>query len=251
MIPWLRRKIRRGLVEIRYLLGDDKPAREYLEQFRKSATRLPVSGQLGELRGHGSQTVVVDFDVMDYEGGVWGNGALVLKFEIYPGEIPRQRLSEEYKNECLARIYLDEYMPPTIRFIGHGLQNLSSAITLQKRIEGKMLRDVPWRNLKNNEKLNRELIQFCDAVLAMSKETGQIPDIAGTLPRIDHLSNIFWYSRNIVIETKTDKVWLVDTGWKKGEESLVSGRLRSRLRTWFRLQTLRLFRWRLIRNLDN
>jgi hypothetical protein len=97
--------------------------------------------------------------------------------------------------------------------------------------------------ITSNSALARDLVSFCDAVDAMSQETGRTPDLAGTLPHIDHLSNLFWRSRNVLIDAHSSRVWLVDTGWKGNEESIREGKTRSRLRTWIRLQTMRLFRW--------
>ena len=246
---WISRKAQNGAIQLRYLLGDDTPARRFLSQYKETATQQPVSGHLGGLRGHGSQTVVVDFNLA-YEcssNSPWRGGNLVLKFEAWPGVIPQRRLAAECRNERLARAYLDRFMPTTLRVIGHGLRNEPSAMTYQQRVQGKPLRLVLWSAIASNSVLSRELVEFCDAILTMSRETGRIPDLAGTLPHIDHLSNLFWRSRNIVVDIDSNRVWLVDTGWKDGEESLREGRLRSRLRTWFRLQTMRLFRWRIVR----
>jgi hypothetical protein len=253
LVQWFQRKVRRGSVEIRYLLGDDTPAQEYRRKFQLTATKQPVPGLVGDLRGHGSQTVVVDFDLRARLNklSAWDTKAMVLKFEIYPGEISLQRFASENRNERLARTYLDRFMPATLRIIGHGLNDEPSVLTYQKRIEGRALRHVSWREIGVRPSLCKEMIQFCTAVLVMSQETGQIPDIAGTLPRIDHLSNIFRWSRNIVVDLEAEKIWLVDTGWKDGQESLVEGSLRSRWRTRFRLYSLQFFRWRLARILKS
>lgn len=251
LIQRLQRKIRRGSVEIRYLFGDDAPAHKYYRHFKLTATKQPVPGLVGPLRGHGSQTVVVDFDLISKltKPSRWGSGNLVLKFEIYPGDISFQRFVSENQKERLARTYLDQFMPATLRVIGHGLNNEPSILTYQKRVAGRTLRNVSWREISTRPSLCEELIQFCDAVLVMSQKTRQIPDIAGTLPRVDHLSNIFRLSRNIVVDLRAEKVWLVDTGWKDGQESLIEGSLRSRWRTRFRLYSMQLYRWRLNRKL--
>lgn len=247
----ISRKLHSGQMQLRYLLGDDSPAHSFLRQFRQTATQTPVPGQLGQLRGHGSQTVVVDMNFSPDTGchSVWASGALVLKFERIPGIIPEQRLADERKNELLARQYLNRFMPPTLRVIGHGIENKPSALTYQQRIEGKRLRDISWRNICNNDELAKEVINFCQSVETMSRETGKIPDLAGTLPHADFLSNLFWRSRNILVDLDAGRIWLVDTGWKAGEERLREGSWRGRLRTRFRLYTMRLFHWWILRRL--
>ena len=240
-------KYKRAMVEIHYLTGSDAPAYEFLEEFKRTSTLLPVRATIGALRGHGTQTIVADLNFNRQEVScITDTAAWVLKFEIYPGTIIHQRLAAENKHEYLARQYLNSFMPKTLRIIGHGLHNHPSALTFQQRVTGIPLRSVSWRSIARNPILCNELLRFCDAVLKMADETGQVPDLAGTLPRIDHLSNIFWRSRNILIDTMSLRVWLVDTGWKDGEESLKEGKLRSRARTWFRLFTLRFFRFRLL-----
>ncbi len=217
---------------------------EFLEEFRCSANGMPVHGKVGLLRGYSSQTVVADLDWQnDCDGTPWGDGSLVVKFEIYPGQISRERLTAELCSEQFARRYLDRFMPMTLRIIGHGMRNAPSALVYQTRVPGKLLRKVSEREIRSNPRLRANLIEFCDRVWAMGKETGRIPDIAGTLPRVDHLTNFFWWSRNVMVDSATGGVWLVDTGWKAGQEQLTSGPLRPRLRTWVRLLSLRLFRW--------
>lgn len=235
--------------QIKYLLGDDSPAWEFLEQFRQTATQQPVVGRLGELRGYSSMTVVADYDipVQAGESSTEEYAAWVVKFETRPGKFTCQRLVMEYRHECLARVYLDRFIPKTLRVIGHGLRNEASVLVYQQRAPGKQLRQISWREIAENPRLCVNLLEFCDGVLQMSRETGQVPDLSGTLPRVDHFSNIFWLSRNIVVDPLSAAVWLVDVGGKKGEESLRGGPLRSRLRTWFRLQTMRFFRWRVAR----
>lgn len=246
---WLRRKLKTLSMQLRYVLGDDSPAFHFHEQFRRTSLHPPVPGRLGQVRGHGSQTVVADFE-LSYESPVWRMRQLVLKYERIPGIIPRARLADELRNEKLARCYLGSFMPATLRVVGHGMNNQPSALTYQQRIDGEQLRNVPLRRLLANVEICRQMVAFCDAVMQMAKSTGQTPDLCGTLPRLDHLSNLFWRSRNVLVDFRNNKVWLVDTGWKEGEESLVQGRLRSRIRTRFRLMSLRFYRWRLWRALN-
>jgi N-acetylglucosaminyl-diphospho-decaprenol L-rhamnosyltransferase len=231
-----------------YLRGDATPALVYLDALRRDASQLPICGRLGGLRGFSSQTVVTDIDIVPVPPGpLWHDQHLVLKFETNPGEISPGRLAGERRNAMLARSYLDRFMPPTLRVIGHGIAGRASAMTFQQRIDGKLLRKIRWSDICSNPHLQANLIAFCDAVIKMGCETGRIPDIAGTLPRVDHLTNFFWNSRNVMANPASGDVWLVDTGWKEGQELLRGGALRARLRTHVRLYTLRLFRWRLRR----
>jgi|GEM_PF-6868203 len=248
LLSWLHLKFRRALIEINYLVGNDAPAMRFLDEFSATATKLPIriGGTLGQLRGHGTQTVVVDLSLPS-SGIDQADDQVVLKFEIYPGAISLARLAAESRNEKRARQYLDQFMPKTLRVLGHGLRNATSALTLQQRVNGVQLREVTWSAIASSPALCHELIRFCNGVLLMANETGRVPDLAGTLPRVDHLTNIFWRSRNILVDADCCRVWLVDTGWKEGEESLREGKLRSRLRTRFRLATLRSFRRLLLR----
>lgn len=242
-------RFRRAVVQLRFQAGDAGPAQRYLEIFRRTATLQPVKGKLGSLRGYSSQTAVADFDLatpIDSDSP-WGDGRLVVKFEIYPGHIPAERLAMERRNEMLARRYLAEFMPVTLRVLGNGLENQTSALVYQRRVTGKLLRRTSWREIRESPLLQARLTEFCERVLQMAQELGRIPDIAGTLPRIDHFTNIFWRSRNIMVDPPTGQVWLVDTGWKDGQELLREGALRQRLRTRFRLMTLRYFCWRIRR----
>ena len=245
-VNWTRRKVETLRMQAAYLLGDDSPAYQFLRRFRGTSTIQAVPGSLGVLRGHGSQTVVVDFN-LEHFSSTWQTDKVVLKFERIPGIIPRGRLATERTNELRARRYLDDFLPPTLRILGHGIENRSSAMTYQEKVYGKRLRDVSSSQWRAHPIAARELVRFCDAVDEMARETGQTPDLCGTLAHFDQPSNLFWQSRNIVVDLSAGRVWLVDTGWKEGEESLRHGRLASRFRTWFRLQTMRLFRWRLAR----
>lgn len=232
-------------MEIHYLAGSDAPAQAFLREFGRTATRLPFAGNIGSLVGHGTQTVVASLVGPSGARSIEASDGWVVKFEIYPGTISLSRLVSENSNEMLARRYLDRFMPPTLRIVGHGLGNRPSALVLQQRVRGLQLRRIPWDRIRQNRRLCSELVDFCDGVIAMARDTQQIPDLAGTLPRVDHLSNLFWRSRNIVIDLPVARVWLVDTGWKDGEECLDRGRLRSRIRARVRLISLCLFRRRL------
>lgn len=237
-------------MQLRYLFGDVSPAHRFHGQFNRTSLHSPVPGCLGHVRGHGSQTVVADFE-LSYDSPAWQSRNLVLKFERIPGIISHARLATELKNEQLARNYLDEFMPPTLRVIGHGINDRPSALTYQRRVDGDQLRNVPLPRLLTNVETAKQMVAFCDAVVQMSEATGQTPDLCGTLLYLDQLSNLFWRSRNVLVDFSNNMVWLVDTGWKDGEESLVRGPLRSRLRTRFRLRSLRYYRWRLRRALAN
>ena len=237
----------RAVVQLRFMAGDADPARGYLERFRRTAGRQPVSAQVGDLRGYSSQTAVADLRLLTPlpSTSPWAGGNLVVKFELYPGHISHERLAAERRNELLARRYLDRFMPATLRVIGQGLDDQPSALVYQPRVSGQLLRQTSWREIRDNPRLQRNLIEFCDRVWQMAHETGSIPDIAGTLPRIDHLTNFFWRSRNAMVDPAAGDVWLVDTGWKEGRELLHAGPWRPQLRTRFRLWTLRLLRWRI------
>jgi GT2 family glycosyltransferase len=239
----------RAVVQLRFMAGDADPALGYLERFRRTAGRQPVSAQVGDLRGYSSQTAVADLHLLTPlpVASPWAGEDLVVKFELYPSHILHERLAAERRNELLARRYLDRFMPATLRVIGHGLDGLSSALVYQPRVSGKLLRQTSWHEIRDNPRLQRNLLEFCDCVWQMAQEVGRIPDIAGTLPRIDHLSNFFWRSRNVMVDPAAGDVWLVDTGWKEGQELLHGGPWRPRLRTRFRLWTLRLLRWRVAR----
>lgn len=245
----MRRKAESFLMQLCYLLGDDSPAHRFLHEFGRTSTVQAVPGQLGELCGHGSQTVVAGFRVA-HPSDAWQGDKLVLKFEIIPGIIPQSRLATELRNERHARQYLDAFLPRTLRILGHGMHNAPSALTYQEHVDGKRLRDVTWEELVQHPAAARQLVRFCDAVDRMARQTGQTPDLCGTLAHFDQLSHRFWRSRNIIVDLSDNQVWLVDTGWKDGEESLRHGRLSSRFRTWFRLQTMRSFRRRLARMLN-
>lgn len=248
---WFTTKSNRAIVQMEFLGGQCGPARRYLEALSRTGNLLPVPGRLGEVRGFSSQTVVADLDLAPTpsEKSPWRDGKLVIKFEIFPNQISAERLAAEARNEMFARKYIDEYMPATLRLIGHGIDCVPSALVYQRRVPGRMLRDISWDEICSNTALQSNIVAFCDQVILMARETGRIPDVAGTLPRVDHLGNFFWNSRNIVADTGSGGVWLVDTGWKDGQELLHTGPLRQRLRTWLRLYTLSFFRWRLVRSL--
>jgi hypothetical protein len=242
-------RLHRAIVQFRFFVGDTRSADHFLELFRRATPCQPVRGTVGKLRGYSSQTAVADFDLASpvTDGSSWGDGRLVVKFELYPGHISSERLAMERRNERLARQFLDEFMPVTLRIIGHGIGGRSSALVYQRRVPGKLLRHTSWRELRENAPLQANLVKFCDQVTRMGQELGRIPDLAGTLPHIDHITNLFWRSRNIMVDPPSGQVWLVDTGWKDGQELLSNGPLRQRLRTRFRLATLRFFRWRVMR----
>lgn len=248
LVDLVTRKAKSFVLQLRYLLGDDSPADAYLQQFRRTSTLQAVPGEVGQLIGHGSQTVVVGLRAT-HRSPSWETDELVLKFEIIPGIIPESRLAAERRNELRAREYLDHFLPATLRIVGHGMDNAPSAMTYQPRVGGKRLRHVSWGELVAHPSVAHQLIRFCDAVDDMAQETGQTPDLCGTFAHFDQLSHRFWRSRNVMVDLGDSRVWLVDTGWKDGEESVRQGPLFSRVRTWFRLQTMRFFRWRLARKL--
>lgn len=243
----LIQKFRNFGILVGYLLGKDAPAHQYLEEFRQTATQQPVPGKLGRLRGYSSLTVVADYDVVIKTAQHEFVCPMVVKFESRPGKIPLRRLVDEQKNEELGRRYLGKFMPKAFRVIGHGMRNEPSALVYQQRVEGKLLRHTALGEITGNRRLLENLLEFCDAVLKMHTETGQVPDLAGTLPRVDWLTNIFWFSKHIVLNLESGDVWLVDTGAQSGQESTREGPLIARFRTQFRLQTLKLYERRLLR----
>lgn len=245
----LIRKLRNFGILVGYLLGKDAPAYQYLEEFRQTATWLPIPGTVGGLCGYSSLTVVAGYHLASQVTRGRNMPPIVVKFESHPGKIPFERLADEQKNETLARKYLDRFMPQTHRLIGHGVRNKPSALVYQQRIEGKPLRQVPFRDIRDNAPLLQNLNEFCDAILQMHQEMGQVPDLAGSLPRVDWLTNLFWHSRHVFLDSETNRVWLVDTGFRSGQESTAEGPMVARVRTWIRLQTLKWYQRRLRRRL--
>lgn len=246
----LTRKLRIFGILVGYLLGKDAPAYQYLEEFRQTATQLPIPGTVGGLCGYSSLTVVASYELTSQViRGRDVQPPMVVKFESRPGKIPFERLADEQKNEILTRQYVDRFMPKTYRLIGHGLRNLPSALVYQQRVKGKPLRRVRFRDIRNNLQLLQSLEEFCDAVLRMHRETGQVPDLAGSLPRVDWLTNVFWRSRHIFMDFEANRVWFVDTGFQSGQESTREGPIVARFRTWFRLQTLKWYQRKLRRRL--
>jgi hypothetical protein len=241
---------RRAKVQIKYLMGDGTPAQEFLELFRQTAIHQPLPGKVGKLRGYSSMSVVADYAITNTTlSAKFKKQNWVVKFETQPGRFLFNRLKAENHHEILCRRYLNPYIPKTLRVIGHGLRNKASVLTYQHRVDGLQFRDVRWTEINANPKLCENLLEFCERVLLMCRETGQVPDLCGNLPRLDWFSNIFWLSRNILIDKNTGDVWLVDPGGKEGEESLFSGPLMSKMRTHFRLYTMLFFRWKLSRQI--
>ena len=232
-----------------YLLGKDEPAYRYLEEFRRTAIRLPIPGTVGELCGYSSLTVVADYHLASQVTQSQNIPPLVIKFESRPGKISFERLADEQNNETLARRYLDKFMPPTYRLIGHGIHNRPSALVYQQRINGKPLRRVRFGDIRDNVLLLKDLNEFCDAVLRMHQENGQVLDLAGSLPRVDWLTNLFWRSRHVFLDFEINRVWCVDTGFQSGQESTGEGPMIARFRTWVRLQTLKWYQRKLRRRL--
>ena len=245
----LFRKVRNFGILVGFMFGMDEPARRSLDEFRTTATYLPLPGTVGELRGYSSLTVVADYHLESHATRDRNVLPMVVKFESRPGKIPFERLADEQKNEDLARRYLDRFMPQTYRLIGHGIRNEPSALVYQQRIEGKPLHQIRFRDIRDNAPLLQNLKEFCDAVLQMHQEMGQVPDLAGSLPRVDWLTNMFWRSRHVFLDFKTNCVWLVDTGFQSGQESTNEGPMVARFRTWLRLQTLRWYRRKLSKRL--
>ena len=245
----LVRKLENFGILVGYLVGRDEPAYQYLDEFRQTATQLPVPGIVERLYGYSSLTVVAGYDLASQVTRGQDAQPLVVKFESRPGKISFERMADEQKNEGLARRYLDRFMPQTHRLIGHGIRNAPSALVYQQRIEGRPLRRVPFRAIRDNAPLLQNLNEFCDAVLQMYRETGQMPDLAGSLPRVDWLTNLFWRSRHVFLDFETNHVWLVDTGFQSGQESTDKGPMIARFRTRLRLITLKCYRkklrWRL------
>jgi hypothetical protein len=245
----LIRKLRNFGILVGYLVGKDAPAYQYLENFRQTATQLPIPGAVGGLCGYSSLTVVAHYDLASQVTRGQKVQPMVVKFESRPGKITFGRLADEQKNETLARKYLDGFMPPTYRLIGHGIRNEPSALVYQQRIEGKPLCQVRFRDIRDNAPLLQSLSKFCDAVLQMHQEVGQVPDLAGSLPRVDWLTNLFWRSRHVFLDFEMNRVWFVDTGFQSGQESTNEGPMVARFRTWLRLQTLKWYQRKLCRRL--
>ncbi len=244
----LHEKADRLLTEWAYLRNDAGPALRYLEEFRRSATQLPIAAPVGALRGYSSLTVVADL-IPDGVASEMTVAPSVLKFDTRPGKISWQRLSAEQRHDKLARQYLKEFTLPTLRVWGHGMDNKPSALVVQTCVLGTRLRDMPWRALAWQPHLAENLASLCRAVHQMWKHTGQLPDLAGTLPRVDYLTNLFWRSRHIILDESTGRVWLVDPTWKPGEETLRSGSPYQRTRTLLRLISMNWFGRRLERHL--
>jgi len=245
----LFRKARNFGVLVGFMFGMDEPARRSLHQFRTTATQLPVPGAVGELCGYSSLTVVAGYHLVSQATRGRNVPPMVVKFESRPGKISFERLADEQRNETLARRFLDEFMPQTYRLIGHGMRNEPSALVYQQRVEGKPLRQVRFRAIRDNVPLLQNLDGFCESVLQMYRDTGHMPDLAGSLPRVDWLTNLLWRSRHIFLDFGTNRVWLVDTGFQSGQESTDEGPMVARFRTWLRLQTLKWYQRKLRRRL--
>lgn len=229
--------------------GNLSPFEEALAHFRETATQTPFAASPGRIIGFGWNTIVTTLEKNNSPVETQtlnGSCPTVLKFERFPRG-NHALLTEARRYEEQMEEYLGKFMPPTLMVLGHGIENQPGRLTIQTQVKGKHLRETSPEEIKRNPGLILNLLEFCDGVLEMAEKEGKIPDLTGRLGRLDFLSFVFPFSRNLIVNPESGQVALVDTTAREGEESLIRGSILARLRTKTRLTTLKIFReWLLL-----
>jgi len=159
---------------------------------------FPFSEQPGEEIGRG-----VEFRVLKHNDG-W-----VVKEGIHPEANTLEQLRKDKEDYEVMGKYIDKFLPETHHIRGHVSDGKPSNIIRQREVKGKPLYELSDAEI-GNDKVRNQLIDLFEGCVQMWDEEERIPDLYG--PKGAGLKSFNpRYARNIMVESDTNKVWLVDT----------------------------------------
>lgn len=105
--------------------------------------------------------------------------------------------------------YCGYFMPPTYILEGVNETGEADLLMVQKRVEGRTLKEYSWEELKAKPQVLAQLDGLTAAIFRMHKETGRIPDIHGE-PQLNPRAQYNMKENDGIVIDKQDRVWLRD-----------------------------------------
>lgn len=167
------------------------------ERFTQRIDRQPFKEVIGERLGEGKHSVVYAL----------GTDWVVKELKSPDRQFDKEKVVvSSYK---LLYSYLESFIPPTYFVRGENQDNQNRLFVVQKKIEGRSLKHVPWKELQNKPDVVEQLLQLTSASLQLYQAIGISPELtAFTIWKPFVLD--MKASSNVLIDTD-NKVWMVDT----------------------------------------